>query len=198
MDLSYRRGIQFWDVRDREYVRVPGRFPISFSMNIDLPIRFTAKVALGSGYYIHGESFRHHVDHRQLRDVMNIDPSTLDKTKSLVELGLGHLTLRTHSWIEKVGDEEQLLRFPIMLCNSVKNSVVIMMYGHDSFFVFVGLLGQYLGMVNVPASSEALLGEVPDRLGSVFELSNNGLYKYPLIDQLIDHTDIVAFYGLEP
>ena len=198
VDLSHSRRILFWDVRDRKYVTVPGEFPISFSINIDLPVRFAAKVALGSGYYVHGESFRNHVDHRQLRDVMNIDPSSLDQTKTLAELGLEHLTLRVDSWMHELraGDDTRM-RFLRDLCNSIEHSVVVVTYSRDAFSVIVGLFGQYLGMVNVPADSETLLKGVSDKWGNVLELRRGGLNRYPLIDGLVDHTDIVASYELK-
>ena len=193
VDLSQKpgAGIKFWDVLDRKYVKVPSEFPISLSMNIDLPIRFVAKVALGSGYYVHGESFHGNVDHRQLRDVMNIDPATLDLTKIQAELDLDHLTLSVHNWFHEINSKSDPMWFIIELCRSVKNSVVIMAYGNGRFIVAVGLLGQYLGTVFVPANSEVLLSEVPDRFGNFFEIRHDGFSKKSLFEGLINNTDIV-------
>ena len=93
--------MRVWDVHDRELKKGSGPIQISTSLNIDLPIRFAAKVALAAGYYIYGDLFRQYVDHRQLRDVMNIDPAKLDLNKGPTELGLTHLTVRIDDYLHK-------------------------------------------------------------------------------------------------
>ncbi len=75
--FSERTGLKIWDAKDRSYNNRVPTFQISLSINIDLPVRFVAKVALSSGYMVYGDLFREHVDHRQFRDTMNIDPSKL-------------------------------------------------------------------------------------------------------------------------
>ena len=153
--LHKRKGVQVWDVRQRKRIPANGTFSVGVSLNVDLPSRFVAKVALAAGYYVYGDLFREHVDHRQLRDVMNIDPAQLDLCKSAAELGIDHLTLRTDDYLrEAPSDPGSEIRWFRTFCPSVKGSVVILMPGHGCLRVAVGLLGQYLGMVNVPARTE--------------------------------------------
>jgi hypothetical protein len=129
-------GLKVWDARDREFKdRVPS-FNISTSLNIDLPIRFTANVALAAGYFTYGNLFRHHVDHRQLRDVMNTDPRTLDRGRSLHEQGLGHLTLRVDEYLREVSEEVDPALFILRsFCSAVKGSVIVAADGRCQYLL---------------------------------------------------------------
>ena len=151
-----KKGVRVWDVRKGKSISGRGSVEINASLNIDLPYRFVAKVALAAGYYVYGDLFRQHVDHPQLRDVMNIDPAQLDLSRSPTELGINHLTLRIdHYLLEAPSDLDSEISLVRMFCSSIKGSVVILMPGYSCFGVAVGLLGQYLGMVNVPANTKS-------------------------------------------
>ena len=124
----HKKGIQLWDARDREIKKGVGSFQINVTLNLDLPICFTAKVALGAGYLIYRNLYRNCVDHRQMRDVMRINPVHLDQTKTLPELGLGHLTLRIDSYLhEAPSDIDSELLWLRLYCASVKGSVIVLM-----------------------------------------------------------------------
>ena len=149
--FHHKRNLLVWDVKERKSKQVTGPVHIETTVNVDLPIRFTAKVALGAGYYVYGHLFRKYVDHRQLRDVMNIDPAVLHASKTRGSLGLEHLTLRVDGYFsEPTSGVLQLVR---EFCSAVNGSVVVLMPGDGCFGVAVGILGQYVGMVNVPANT---------------------------------------------
>lgn len=154
--LHMKDGTSVWDARDREFVKVNTSVQISTDLSIDLPIRFTAKIALAAGYFVYGDLFREHVDHRQIRDVMNLDPNDLDLTKSAAELGLEHLTLRYDSYLlEEPDDLDSEILWIRKFCSSVKGSVVILMPGRGCLAVAVGILGKYVAMINVAADTTA-------------------------------------------
>ena len=154
--LHRKKGLKVWDVRDHEIKNDAGSVCFKTFLNVDLPIRFTAKVALAAGYYIYGDLFREHVDHRQLRDVMRIDPAELDPNKSPAELGLNHLTLQVdHFLYEEPSDPGSPILCLRKFCSTVRGSVVVLAPGSNCFRVVVGILGQYLAMVNVPANTES-------------------------------------------
>ena len=133
--FNKKKGMGLWDARDREAKKVPGEFHMSASLNIDLPIRFTAKGALAAGYYVYGNLFREHVDHHQLREVMHIDPATLDLDKGPAALGLEHLTLRGDTYLHEVPPEGDLLILCLRtFCSTVRGSVVVLMPGKDCWF----------------------------------------------------------------
>ena len=150
-----KRGLCVWDARDRkEVTESVGAFCINTSLNIDLPVRFTAKVALAAGYYVYGNLFREHVDHHQLRDVMNTDPAKL--ALHTAPAAPERLTLRVDSYLHKPpSDEDITLPALRAFCSTVRGSVAVLMPGPDCFGIGVGILGQYLGMIIAPAKTDS-------------------------------------------
>lgn len=177
--FHHRKPLRVWDVRDRELKHGVGKVRINTSLSIDLPVRFTAKVALASGYHVYGGLFRNHVDHRQLRDVMNIDPSDLDLSKDRASLGLQHLTLRVDRYLNEPPDD-----FFVVLreyCSTIDGSVVMLMPGYECFGVAVGILGKYVGMVNVPANTKSFPNEGDYRLGHVIAIVDGDIKRSSLM-----------------
>ena len=183
--FHHRKGVRVWDVRDREYKRGKGSISISTSLKIDLPVRFTAKVALAAGYFVYGDLFRQHVDHRQLRDVMNLDPAKLDLNEHPDDLGVGHLTLRVDNYLrEAPSDPDSTILCLRMFCSSIRGTVVVLMPGQDCFGVGVGLLGHYLAMVNVPARCEMFPNEGAYAWGHVLAIADKKLTRCSLVEAL--------------
>ena len=185
VDFSHKRGVRVWDVHDREFKKGSGPIQISTSLNIDLPMRFAAKIALAAGYYVYGDLFRQYVDHRQLRDVMNIDPAKLDLNKGPTELGLDHLTVRIDDYLhETPSDPDSEILMLRIFCSWVKGSVVVLMPGQGCFCVGVGLLSYYLAMVNVPARTELFPNEGAYALGHVVAITDKEFKRYSWMDGL--------------
>ena len=178
-------GLNVWDARDREIKEGVSSFHISTQLSIDLPVRLTAKVALGAGYFTYGKIFRHNVDHRQLRDAMNIDPINLDPDKSLDEQGLGYLTYQAESYLDEVSEESNPLHFYVRsFCSQANGSVVVFMPGRDILWVAVGILGFFLGMIKVPANTAAFPHQDEHLLGHVLDISGKTLHRYSWADGL--------------
>ena len=186
-------GLTVWDGRDREFKEGVPSVHISTSLNIDLPIRFTAKVALAAGYFAYGDLFRHDVDHRQLRDVMNTDPGNLDLDRSLGEQGLGHLTLRVDDYLREASEDTDPTLFLLRsFCSAVKGSVIVLMPGHGCFIVAVGILGMYVGMVNVPANTSSFPNQDHYRLGHVLAVNGKALKRCSWADGLRQLTSVTC------
>ena len=150
-------GLKVWDSRDKAFKeRVPS-FEISGTIDIDLPVRFAAKVALAAGYYAYGNLFRENVDHQQFRDVMNTDLRKLDLTNTAADPGLGYLTLRVDSYLQDVPYEPayDALNSIRAYCSSVEGSAVVLAPGYDCFGVGVGVLGQYVATVIASAKTDS-------------------------------------------
>ena len=153
-----KRGLHVWDAKGRkEVTKRVASVRINTLLNIDLPIRFTAKVALAAGYYAYGDLFRQHVDHRQLRDVMNTDPAKRNVHESSAECGLEHLALQVDSYLHEPPSDADDLVIPALraFCSTVGGSVVVLMPGPDCFGIGVGILGQYLATIIVPAKTDS-------------------------------------------
>lgn len=134
--------MRVWDIRDRKIKSGVGRVQIETSLNIHLPVRFTAKVGLAAGYYIYESLFREHVEHRQLRDVMDLELAALDLSEGARAAGLGHLTLRADNYFLEPSSDDLLVTRE--WCSAVDSTTVVLMPGYDCFGVAVGMLGQYL------------------------------------------------------
>jgi len=153
--------------------KVP-QFNITTSLNIDLPVRLTAKVALAAGYYAYGELFRQQVDHHQIRSVMQIDPADLGQSPETLDLD--QLTLRVdHCYRETDDIDLQLIR---TFCTAMRGSVVILMPGFDCFGVALGILGRFIAMVNVPANTEAFPNDGNFAWGHVLAIVDKKFKRY--------------------
>ena len=187
VDFHSKERPKVWDSRNREEVkeRVP-RFNSSFSIDIDLPIRFAAKVALAAGFYAYGDLFREHVEHQQFRDVMNTDLSKLDLVKAPADLGLGHRTLQVDSYLRESSYEPENdgLNSIRAFCSSLEGSVVVLAPGHDSFGVGVGILGQYVATVIAPAKTHTFPNDGAYAWGHVLAITGKTLRLYSLVDGL--------------
>ena len=177
-----KQGVRLWDVRDGEFKSGRSSIKINSSLNIDLPIRFTAKVALGAAYYVYGNVFRENVDHQQLREVMLCrDLSKLDLSKTPEGLGIDRRTLTADSYLHEraTQDDLQCIR---LLCSAVRGSVVMLIPGTDSLRVAVGILGRYLAMVNVPANTKSFPNSGEFSWGHVIALSDKKVYRASVAD----------------
>ena len=181
-----KEGLKVWDSRDREFKeRVPS-FAISLLLDVDLPVRFAAKVALAAGYYAYGDLFRQYVDHRQFRDVMNTDLRKLDLTKTPADLGLGHLTLQVDSYLREVPDEPEYdaLNSIRAFCSSVEGSVVVLAPGYGCFGVGVGILGHYVATVIAPAETYTFPNDGNYAWGHVLAVTGKTLKRCSWVDGL--------------
>ena len=171
-----KHGLKVWDAKDREIKeRVPW-FKISGVMNIDLPQRLTAKVALAAGYFAYGAQFRMHVDHRQLRDLMRIDLADLDLDRDLTEQGLNYSALYVDHCYQETDDVD--LRLIREFCSKRRGSVVVLMPGYDCFGVALGILGGYVAMVTVPANTDSFPRYGAFDMGHVLSIEDNTLKRY--------------------
>ncbi|MCY4499002.1 MAG: hypothetical protein OXC14_17175 [Rhodospirillaceae bacterium] len=158
--LHRRHGLKVWDVRDGEEKRGAGRIRFNTMLNIDLPVRFTAKVGLAAGYFAYRDFFREYVDHHQLRQVMSIDPATLEGQESMGHAAADDVIARVdHYLYEPPSESDWKLLALRRFCSEVKGSVVVLVPGPNSFQVTVGILGQFLATIIVPANTNSFPNE---------------------------------------
>lgn len=169
----------------RQNVLWLGTLRIQTSMNIDLPVRFTVKVALAAGYLVYGNLFRHHADHQQLRDVMRIDPAHLNLTDDGDLQALQHITVRIdHCLREPPPESDWALNGLRAFCSDVRGSVVILVTGDGVLGVTVGLLGQFLATVIAPADTKTFPNEGAYAWGHVLAVTDGKLRQCSWLDAL--------------
>ena len=146
----HEEGIAVWDARlarnleKHEFTNQRLRLEIQLSTINRL--RYLAKVALSGGYFIYGDLFRHHVAHAELRTLM------LCETSEKVIASFENSSLRAYYEFAgfEEGDEKQgaLDKF---ICESIPGSCVYTTLTESSIVFIIGVLGQWVGTLNVPA-----------------------------------------------
>lgn len=180
--MSVRDGLRIWDAvegRDLSPAETAGA-TIAFQTIIDLDLRlkFTAKVALGAGYAVYGDVFKDHVQHHDLRGVMNQkkDESVDQYRDFMIRADDPLLTPEP-----KPGSQLEIVRG---VCNSIKGSIVMLIPSAEALMVAVGILGKYVGMLNVAAETTRFPNSGPYAWGHVVVLMQGRAQRCSLTDLL--------------
>lgn len=166
--LNQRSGLQVWSPRHKEYVtdERAANLGLQFTVTVDTAMKFVAKVALSAGYFVYGELFRNNVKHSDFRTIMNFDPSNPSEPEG-VEARIDD------RFSESTNEDVQIFR---ALCKaSEPYSIVGFAHANDRFGVFVGLLGDYIGMLHVPAVMKDFPKMGEHEMGHVIQLHRPGL-----------------------
>jgi hypothetical protein len=136
--------------------------PIRITVDADVARRFVAKVALSAGYFVYGDLFRMNVKHQEFRDIMNHRPTELGEAIYKME------ALVDDRFSTDVSENLQVFR---AICQATRPSSLIgLVPGPARFGVFVGVLGDYMGMISVPANTIGFPNEGVFRWGHVIVL----------------------------
>ena len=163
-----KHGIRLWDARDRQEKFGKGTIRINTTLNIDLPVRFAAKVGLAAGYYAYGKIFRDLVDHHHLRQVMMIDPAKLESDDDKYLATAKSVKARVDSYLHDMpSDNNWELLVLRQFCTNAEGSVVVLLPGANFFQITVGILGQFIATINVPANTNSFPNEADYHWGHV-------------------------------
>jgi hypothetical protein len=162
-------GLKLYDVvrrRDIEPEAFSGRNVQigGIQFHLDDPLRFVAKVALSAGLYAYGEDFRNQVDHQQARIVMMAD--------DFEQISPDIRCLDRWQLIED--DKHQIMW---LVASQYKESCVMLMPGYDCFCVAVGILGHFIGFLNIPAPGHRLLNVGEYDLGHVITVRDGKILR---------------------
>jgi hypothetical protein len=161
--LGQRRGLRIWSPRQKHDVTGQGqKINLSFQMDLDVELRFVAKVALSAGYFFYGEAFRNHVKHQDFRTIMNHRPNEMGEAAKTIEARYDY------RFREPETDNDRIRR-AMVTCFGAR-SVVALIPNSSSFSVEIGILGSYLGMLSVPADTRSLPNSEDYRWGHFIAL----------------------------
>lgn len=121
---------------------------IRFSTNIDMEIwlRYTAKVALSSGYFCYGDEFRSNVNTKELRAIM---------TMSHDEIRTQMPDIKAHAHYMLMGEESNEIRVYKHICEAIgEHSCIGIVPSDNHLTFFAGILGGYIGMIRVEANTK--------------------------------------------
>ncbi|MCC8531914.1 HNH endonuclease [Xanthomonas phaseoli] len=143
-------GVQVFDPRQRRVLKEKELEGLSltgkFSIERNTRMKFMCKAALSAGHFVYGDYFRASFDHGLLRTVMNlkkdedIDPDC---------------KLRLYDEFS-VNDEEDTEQTAISarFCKDTAGSCLHFLPGEKSVGIVFGILGQWIGTLNVPARTD--------------------------------------------
>jgi hypothetical protein len=161
--LGQVRGLRLWDPKQKRDVTGQGqKVNIGFKVDIDATLRFVAKVALSAGYLVYGDHFRNHVKHEDFRKIMNQRPTEMGDLLKTIEAQYDD------RFLEPQTDNQKILR--VMMTGFGPHSVIALIPNSRSLSVVVGVLGDYIGMLSVPADTKEFPNSGEYRQGQFFVL----------------------------
>ena len=162
--LGQRKGLQIWSpIEKRDLTGLGKKVNIQFTVDMDIALRFVAKVALSAGYLVYGDLFRHKVEHHEFRTIMNHRPNEVGDAIYAMEARVDH------RFREPETDNDKILR---SMCAMVApHSIVALMPTSKTLAVVVGILGDYVGLISVPADTSTFPNKDEFRLGQFFILT---------------------------
>ena len=160
VQIHRKHGMRLWDARYQELITGPGTVQFTTKLDIYLPILFATKVALAAGYYVYGDHFRSQVDHYQLREIMQIGLDSLNERDELNKLDQDRFTVLADDYLcAAPPTSDWRLRCIRDFCDKLKGSVILLVPSKQNLVVSVGILGNYLAMINVPADTTTFPNE---------------------------------------
>jgi hypothetical protein len=161
--LGQVRGLRLWDPKQKRDVTGQGqKVNIGFKVDLDVAHRFVAKVALSAGYLVYGDQFRKHVKHEDFRKIMNQRPTEMGDVLKTIEAQYDDRFLEPDSINQKI--------FRMMMTEFGPHSAIALIPNSRSLSVVVSVLGDYIGMLSVPADTKTFPNTGEYRQGQFFVL----------------------------
>ena len=179
-----RGDVRIWSPRRKQYIAVGSDVQIqsTWIMNVDTSLRFAAKVALSAGYFVYGDLFRRAVAHEEVRFIMELDLSGVTPgEKAELERRAATMGVRAEDWLRR-DDNPDLEVYRLLSQAYEDSSVVGLIPTRSSVIVFVGVLGIYVGLVNVPADTSEFPLDGTHDLGHVMALRDGKIERQSLRD----------------
>jgi hypothetical protein len=162
--MGQRKGLRIWSPREnRDLTGLGKKVNLPFTLDMDIALRFVAKVALSAGYLVYGDLFRQKVKHDEFRTIMNHRPTEVGDAIYTMEARVDH------RFREPETDNDKILR--AMCAIAAPHSIVALMPTSSTLAVAVGVLGDYMGMISVPADTSTFPNKDEFRCGQFFILT---------------------------
>jgi hypothetical protein len=182
--LNQRSGLRVWSPRDREYITDgrAARLELRFQVQLNAAMRFVAKVALSAGYFVYGDLFRNQVKHSDFRAIMSSELASRE--------GLEDVEARVDDrFNENVTEDGLIFR---ALCKAAEpHSAVGFVHGTGRFGVFVGLLGDYIGLIHVSANLDGFPKDGDHLMGHWIELQRPKLLRKSMKETMQEYVEKV-------
>ena len=177
-----RDGLKVYDVSNKKYINIPNTISLNTKIDLNLRMKFTAKVALATGYYLFGEKFVKYSDCESLRKIMMSDNLEETIKKEMIKNVRFYDPLLTGNKIK--GDLSFQIYKMFFECNGA--SSVVWTFSEHLFIVFVAIYGKFVGMVNFQANIEKFPKEEDFWLGHVLICQDGYLIRKSWREALIE------------
>lgn len=154
-------------------------FQSQIKFDLDIRMRFTAKVLLAAGYYLFGDTFKEHADHGSLRKLMNYKISETKETIKDLPVGI-------MDDLHIIEDRDKGLKaiFELM-CNAINGACVIFFICTENIIGTVGIGGKYIATINFKAQTEYFPKDDHFRQGHILGIQENQLKRSSFYDFLL-------------
>lgn len=190
VEFSGEEGLRIYDPVQKRTLKeneVTGKeFRSSFTISRFGRLKFAAKVALAGGYFVFGNWFRQNVNHKELRALMNFDRNS--KKSDFENFELKVIDEFTHPEEKDV----EYLAVEKLFCQIIKGSCIYFVPGPVNIGITVGVLGQLVATLNVPANTDEFPFSDENDLGHVVILEDGELKRMSYRNLLIkayEHLD---------
>lgn len=143
-----QKEMKVFDPVNKQYIKTPDKVKMMTKLDLDLRIKFTAKVILATGYFLFGDIFVNHADCKSLRNIMMSD----DLRKTIKTPGLvGKIRFFDPLRTGKECAQDPEFQVYKLFVESGSDSSVVWSYAPDRCIVCVAIYGKFVGMINFSA-----------------------------------------------
>jgi hypothetical protein len=146
-------------------------FTLIVQLKPDARARFSAKVALSSGYFIYGDIFRDNAKISDLHTLINFDRASSTKEKDFYGF-------ETKGWYwpkEVTGKDKSEHHVYEYIAQYLNCSFVLVIPTTSSIIFVIGIFGDLVGILNCPAKTELLPNNGDYDLGHAIILQNKSI-----------------------
>jgi len=160
--------IDAFDPKAKKHLSGPHKMEMSTQISFDTRPRFIAKVALEAGYFLFGKTF-----------VDNADCDTLRRIIFCEDLEKQKFDFRFHDNLHSIENKDAgALGATKVLIEQMGGSSVVLGWAQDRIIISVGILGEYLGMINFKADIDKFpIRDNEFRLGHVIQCKDKLLHR---------------------
>ena len=150
LQVRWGKRLEVYDPIARRYRDDALTFEAEVKLDIHLRLRFLAKTFLSAGYRIYGDLFRRAVAHENARVLMR------KPLHELTEAEKTSLEAKAFAWYHcDIPHEEAAEEFAVQesTCKVLQATLLVFFLGRNRLNLYGGILGEYLGMLSIPADT---------------------------------------------
>ena len=176
-------GMRLFDPIKKKYINMPHKVKVQTKLDLDIRMKFTAKVALATGYYLFGDKFVKYSDCQSLRSIM-----MSDNLKESIKKASNIRNIRFYDPLLTGRECKADTFFQVyqLFVESNKVSSVVWTFSKRSFIVFIAIYGKFVGMINFEAETDKFPNEDNFWLGHTLICQNGQLIRMSWRDAIIE------------